>query len=463
MKGLKQTLRKVVALMTGLSLLCFFSSPMVTEAATPDPLTYTYNYTGSSQTFTAPATGTYTIEIKGGQGGSTSSHSGGKGGYVKATVSLNLGDTVTIHVGGQGSTSGTGAGGSGTITNGGGATSVWIKDSVTAAMVAGGGGGATNYYDGLDAGDTSDPLSIWRGGSVGVGIPTTPGLGTGGSITIIPTASVLSGESVASGSKGAGGGGGATAGAKGIEDLTVHTHLAKPTELSASAANDCWAPVYHSHIGSSSVSGGCYTTPVNHTHSSSCYNKVTGTWQSYEETIICRYGETVAMVDGCGEQRSATNWKCSRCGAKLYTLVIDHNTHYVGGGGSAPANPTHVCSQTLNCSKAGTVDHYDLSCGKTTSTIEDWQLDCGAYEYGGVYYDVFHIRQAQGGGNSYDSAVCSNVTVTTGANTGNGSCTITVDTVPSSVCYGETQVNNFYYGNAEVKCLYYNGKIVYKK
>ena len=60
-------------------------------------------YHGTYLTFTVPFTGTYTIECWGAQGGNTqdSNGPGGKGGYVKGTISLNLSDVLYIYIGSQ--------------------------------------------------------------------------------------------------------------------------------------------------------------------------------------------------------------------------------------------------------------------------------------------------------------------------------------------------------------------------
>jgi|GEM_PF-1753173 len=133
-----------------------------------------FNYTGSVQTFTAPIAGTYTLEVWGASGGGDTnqilgSHKG-LGGYSKGSVSLTLGQSIYIYVGGQGTAAtndtGTGGGWNGGGHGGhggdfgagwygfggGGATDIrttnglW-NDSISLAsriIVAGGGGGADN-------------------------------------------------------------------------------------------------------------------------------------------------------------------------------------------------------------------------------------------------------------------------------------------------------------------------------
>ena len=59
-----------------------------------------FSCSGTYLTFTVPFTGTYTIECWGAQGGDTQNNGlGGKGGYVKGTISLNLSDVLYIYIG----------------------------------------------------------------------------------------------------------------------------------------------------------------------------------------------------------------------------------------------------------------------------------------------------------------------------------------------------------------------------
>lgn len=98
---------------------------------------------------------------------------------------------------------------------------------------------------------------------------------------------------------------------------------------------------YHTHTGNSSSKGGCYTTPVYHSHSNSCY---------YEATK----GELV--YDGDKIYRRYT---CSHCG----------NSSIQGDGVNDNGSSTIICSYCLN--------KGDYKCGKSTSTIESYKLSCG--------------------------------------------------------------------------------------
>lgn len=102
-------------------------------------------------------TAVYTIEVVGGAGGNADGGLGGKGGLVRATITLNAGTSVKIAVGGgaNGSTGGWNGGGSSTVGagGGGGRTYVSIGGNV---LIAGGGGGATDGTKYGRDGGTSD-------------------------------------------------------------------------------------------------------------------------------------------------------------------------------------------------------------------------------------------------------------------------------------------------------------------
>jgi len=101
---------------------------------------------------------------------------------------------------------------------------------------------------------------------------------------------------------------------------------------------------YHVHQGDTSSSGGCYTTPVYHSHANGCYKKCGGTIGPSENVDIAAGGQwTVRICQTCGEwyNPSATPSTCT----KLTSTVI--------------------CGK-----KTTTIEGYSLGCGKTIDTIE---------------------------------------------------------------------------------------------
>ena len=121
-----------------------------------------FAYTGAQQRYTATRNCAAILEVWGAQGGSTNawgySAVGGKGGYSVGTISLTSGTTLSIYVGGQGSTTtadnstiyggGFNGGGNGNNGGGGGGGGTDIRNGGSALsnriIVAGGGGGSSS-------------------------------------------------------------------------------------------------------------------------------------------------------------------------------------------------------------------------------------------------------------------------------------------------------------------------------
>lgn len=139
-----------------------------------------------TQSFVVPAGVTsVTAEAWGAQGGDyfLPNHSGGRGGYIKATLAVTPGETLTVTPGGQGESGGFtssdaaggtngGGGGKGNGGKGGGGQSD-VKRGSTTLLVAAGGGGAARSSAGGDGGG-----STGQAGEDG-GAPATTGGGGG--------------------------------------------------------------------------------------------------------------------------------------------------------------------------------------------------------------------------------------------------------------------------------------------
>ncbi len=184
------------------------------EQAGPPPATMAFGFTNGPQTYVVP-TGVYTLTIdaRGAQGGSSNNGGpGGLGGRIVATVAVTPGETLTVQVGGAGTTApnfntggagyngggnsfrGGGGGGGGTDVRRGAAT---LTDRLVMAAGGGGGaaandpkaGGAGGYPNGGDGdgifsasanGDGATQTGPGAGGQ-----PSAPaGLGQGGTTSI---------------------------------------------------------------------------------------------------------------------------------------------------------------------------------------------------------------------------------------------------------------------------------------
>jgi len=177
--------------------------------------TLTFNYTGNVQSFTAPVNGIYSLKAYGASGGNSArytSQRGGNGGYASGDIKLLAGQTIYIHVGGQGGdpnapdsiSDGGGYNGGGSLIGGqsaygapgGGATdfrtSPGAWDNLTGlqsrVLVAGGGGGANSRDDGYGYGSGGDGGGLvgtdgTTGGQNSGGMSYGYGYGTGGTQT----------------------------------------------------------------------------------------------------------------------------------------------------------------------------------------------------------------------------------------------------------------------------------------
>lgn len=107
---------------------------------------------------------------------------------------------------------------------------------------------------------------------------------------------------------------------------------------------------YHTHIGSSSSKGGCYTTPIYHTHTSSCP----------KTAVKCR-GTMYWQLNGDG----VSHLKCNVCGHMAYRQ-----------GENADSEPCEVVTgYNYTCGKTNTITGYSLSCGKLTTTLEGYTIE----------------------------------------------------------------------------------------
>ena len=159
---------------------------------------------------------------------------------------------------------------------------------------------------------------------------------------------------------------------------------------SVSTGGGCYTKViYHSHTGNSSTNGGCYTLPVYHAHSSSCYQ--TGTCHvSIHLTHASRNDHWDEHIDSwedhgsCGQARHYINPK-----------------HFVGDPCHCGDGYDHTYSK-LVCSKANTIESYAISCGKTAgTTVEGYQVNCG--KVAGSTVERYNVGCGKTAGSSIDS------------------------------------------------------------
>lgn len=113
-------------------------------------------------------------------------------------------------------------------------------------------------------------------------------------------------------------------------------------------------PKYHMHIGLSSTEGGCYTIPVLHAHSSSCYTQVKTTcnWKGSD--------------DHSGEYD-----RCPRCGSGVWKNYQESSPHYK----FYCKGTNDYYTSKLTCTKANKIESYRTGCGKIENdTIEGYTI-----------------------------------------------------------------------------------------
>jgi hypothetical protein len=138
-------------------------------------------YSGRVQTYTAAVAGDYKIQVWGARGGTYStSRLGGLGGYAEAVVTLEIGQTVYVYVGGVGANK-RGQTGGGASWNGGGSAGNGHTTSPSYYGGAGGGGASDVRLVGGAWNDAASLLSrfIVAGGGGGAATQGTIGYGGG--------------------------------------------------------------------------------------------------------------------------------------------------------------------------------------------------------------------------------------------------------------------------------------------
>jgi hypothetical protein len=130
-----------------------YSTPVVINNCSSN--SFTFSYTGSTQTFVVPnGVGFLTMEAWGAQGGANWVNNTNFGGYAKGNFSVTPGQTLTIFVGGQATSTIGGYNGGGTGEGlgrgGGGASDVRIASfTLNDRVIVAGGGGGAGYWSSL--------------------------------------------------------------------------------------------------------------------------------------------------------------------------------------------------------------------------------------------------------------------------------------------------------------------------
>lgn len=291
---------------------------------------FLFEMIGEEQEFVVPISGDYEIACYGAQGSNTNSYSGGLGGGIIASISLKASDKMRIVVGGQ---NGYSDGGTGTVSNGGGATWVYLNDELL--FVAGGGGGACQDKNGSDGGN-SDSSTLTT---------TSKGETSSEKYTF-------------------GGGGGYLGGKIG-------------------------KPVYHVHSGNTSSGGACYAT------ANRCGKTVRNKSQDVYRTCggSCSLSGhkgnglyTYKTCNSCGKTEQNTvdgygfTYPVSACGNSIYDYTRTWRECDAGHGSGSESTCTKILSYSLSCKKTDTtIDSYTLSYGGSNYENDNLYTECSSY------------------------------------------------------------------------------------
>lgn len=174
-----------------------------------------------------------------------------------------------------------------------------------------------------------------------------------------------------------------------------------------STANQTVTYIYHKHIGSEDVSGGCYQTPVYHVHKGneaeggSCYETPVYHVHSGDETAggicygtIVYHGHSGSSTEGGGCFKPVYHQHSDSCYRKVssgeygcYTVKTEDTTdgdyeghdykyyHMSCGQVVHGTNSSHNHLE-LDCSRGNQVTGYALGCGKTEESIDGYLFDC---------------------------------------------------------------------------------------
>lgn len=132
----------------------------------------------------------------------------------------------------------------------------------------------------------------------------------------------------------------------------------------------------HTHIGNESENGGCYTVPVYHTHTETCNGTCVQT--VYSSRNLAGQG---CYVGNDGGSRTEYSYNHSACGAPNGTFAVSFcSTHgtYGWAENGWPGSPTVGATDT----------HTYLTCGKTSTSIDKYDLGCNLQENQVISYTV---------------------------------------------------------------------------
>ncbi len=159
----------------------------------------------------------------------------------------------------------------------------------------------------------------------------------------------------------------------------THSHTG-----SAAAGGGCYVvPVYHAHQGNQSSGGACYEA-VTHSHSDVCYLSGTCTVQYTAGALLETYDDDCFQHQRTAHEKRQATAAHSSCGKGTIGVELK----YCRARGYMPPtwhkfnnvvcgmDESTVTGYRLKCGKEGTVERYNLGCGYQQGQVISYNLTC---------------------------------------------------------------------------------------
>ncbi len=159
----------------------------------------------------------------------------------------------------------------------------------------------------------------------------------------------------------------------------THSHTG-----SAAAGGGCYVvPVYHAHQGNQSSGGACYEA-VTHSHSDVCYLSGTCTVQYTAGALLETYDDDCFQHQRTAHEKRQATAAHSSCGKGTIGVELKYcracgymsPTWHKFNNVVCGMDESTVTGYRLKCGKEGTVERYNLGCGYQQGQVISYNLTC---------------------------------------------------------------------------------------
>ena len=159
----------------------------------------------------------------------------------------------------------------------------------------------------------------------------------------------------------------------------THSHTG-----SAAAGGGCYVvPVYHAHQGNQSSGGACYEA-VTHSHSDVCYLPGTCTVQYTAGALLETYDDDCFQHQRTAHEKRQATAAHSSCGKGTIGVELKYcracgymsPTWHKFNNVVCGMDESTVTGYRLKCGKEGTVERYNLGCGYQQGQVISYNLTC---------------------------------------------------------------------------------------